>query len=145
MAKKKEKQIEVSVPKDWEPLFEWIPWHHGKQQECKAALRAYWEVIFCGGNGSGKTHIIYWLTTAFALGVAPYQDKLEMKPPLSIKVLVTDFEHGMDTIAKKTLFNVTHMPNGKEIGAMMPQFKKWLKHRIYDFSSTKETSQWNIL
>jgi hypothetical protein len=128
--KKKQKDVQISVPKDWEPLFEWIPWHHDKQQECKAALRAYWEVIFCGGNGSGKTHILYWLTSAFSLGVAPYQNKLGMQPPLSIKVLVTDFEHGMDTIAKKTLFNATHMPNGKTVGPMMPESmidKYWCK------------------
>jgi polynucleotide 5'-kinase involved in rRNA processing len=96
--KKKQKDVQISVPKDWEPLFEWIPWHHDKQQECKAALRAYWEVIFCGGNGSGKTHILYWLTSAFSLGVAPYQNKLGMQPPLSIKVLVTDYHCQENTV-----------------------------------------------
>ncbi len=116
------------VPKDFLPLIEWSHWHHKKQIEFRQSVIDSWESIFLAGNGSGKTHIIYWMSTMFALGLFPMQKEMGMMPPLSIKHLIIDFEHGLDEIADTTLFSPTYMPDETTIGPMMPASlveKRW--------------------
>jgi len=122
--------MQDGVPRDFLPWLEWGKWHYQKQLDFRRSVVDNWESIFLAGNGSGKTHIIYWITTGLLLGLYAQQDKMDMMPPLSIKVLVTDFEHGLDTIASDALFSSTYMPDGTTIGPMMPASmveKKWSK------------------
>lgn len=118
------------IPNDFLPLIEWSKWHHQKQLQFRQSVVENWESIFLAGNGSGKTHIIYWIASMMALGLFASQNEMDMMPPLSIKVLVTDFEHGLDEIAATTLFDSTYMPDGTNIGPIMPASmveKKWSK------------------
>lgn len=87
------------IPKDWLPLFEWAKFHYSKQVEFIDALKDYWEVIFLAGNGAGKSHVLYWSLLCYAYGIHPHQIA---EPPLRIKVLVNDFEHGYGKIFVET-------------------------------------------
>ncbi len=142
----------VDVPKDWMPLFEWqSKWHYGKQLEYIKALETYWEVVFCAGNGTGKSHILWWSAICLALGVHPKQTKLgfNAQPPLKIKALITDFEHGYGKIFTETALLEQYMPDGTVIGPMMPTsaVDKWpsrddrtlyLKNGSFIFFQTSE-------
>ena len=120
------KQLEdkagVEFPKDWLPLFEWqYKWHYAKQKQFIDALRDYWEVLFVAGNGTGKTHVLYWNLICYLIGIHPHQDLKVMRPPLVAKVLVIDFEHGLDNIFVETCLREQFMPDGTSIGPMLPQ------------------------
>jgi len=122
--------MQDGVPRDFLPWLEWGKWHYQKQLDFRRSVVDNWESIFLAGNGSGKTHIIYWIATGLLLGLYAKQDRMDMMPPLSIKVLTTSFEHGLDNIASDTLFSTTYMPDGTTIGPMMPASmveKKWSK------------------
>lgn len=75
-------------------------------------MKDSWEVLFCAGNGSGKTHIFYWNIVMYAIGIHPHQFA---KTPLKIKILVNDFEHGYGKIFKETVLEPHHMPERFEI------------------------------
>ena len=74
-----------------------------------------------GGNSSGKTRALYWTLVALALEYLPGQNELGLTVPLRIKVLINDFEHGLDGVAYDTLFQESTLPDGKRIGPMCPQ------------------------
>ena len=107
-----------SVPADWKPIFEWTKWFHAKQQRFVNSVGKYYETVFLGGNGSGKTRILYWNAATLLLGIHKCQPA---PPPVNIKVLVNDFEHGLEKIAQETLFSPCYMPDGTTIGPMFPQ------------------------
>ena len=109
---------EVSLPNDWMPLFEWQEkWHYPKQTDFIEKLRDYWEVLFVAGNGTGKTHILYWSLINIALGIHPTWSP---EPPVHIKILVNDFEHGLEKIFKETAMQSQYMPDKTTIGRMLP-------------------------
>jgi hypothetical protein len=122
---------DVSVPNDWIPLInEWPKLHYDKQRQFVNSMKNYKEIMFVAGNGSGKSLIFYWSITALLLGVHPYQ-KFVGNPPLRIKILVIDFEHGMQKVAQETMFQETWIKslNGA-IGPMFPASmleKGWTK------------------
>ena len=87
------------IPKSWVPLIEWQSLHYSKQLDFIEAVRDYWEVLFVAGNGTGKSHTLYWSLIMFALGIHPHQPA---PPPLAIKVLLHDFEHGYGKIFTET-------------------------------------------
>jgi hypothetical protein len=132
VATKKVGTIEVEVPNDYLPLMEWVRWHYGKQKEFTRSFAENWETMFKAANGAGKTNILYWNLVTALLGVHPFQKesvkafhpymkKWVPSPPLRAKVLVTDFEHGMETIAYETLMHSTTMPDGSVIGPILPK------------------------
>ncbi len=113
LAKQKEQIKGIEVPEWMQSLLIWRSrWHHKKQLEYVKAQRDFWEVAFRAGNGSGKSHIFYWSIVNHALGIHPYQ---LAKPPLAIKVLVTDFEHGYGKIFTETVLRDQYMPKRYEI------------------------------
>ena len=91
--------MNLDIPKSWVPLVEWQGLHYGKQNDFIESVRDYWEVVFVAGNGTGKSHTLYWSLIMFALGIHPHQPA---PPPLSIKVLLHDFEHGYGKIFTET-------------------------------------------
>jgi len=109
----------VEVPKDWLPLYEWeVKWHYSKQKEFTKAIGDYWEVLFVAGNGSGKSHIFYWNLICMALGISP---QYPVQPPIAIKVLIHDFEHGYGKIFSETCLEKQYLPDGSVLGAMLPK------------------------
>jgi hypothetical protein len=64
--------VDLDIPKCWVPLFEWQALHYSKQNAYIDALADYWTVVL----------------------LAP--------PPLAIKVLMHDFEHGYGKIFTET-------------------------------------------
>lgn len=110
--------MEVGIPQDWMPILEWRKkWHYGKQLRFVDALKDHWEVLFVAGNGTGKTHILYWSLINLLLGIHP---AWQPDPPLRVKVLVNDFEHGLEKIFRETAMESQYMPDGTEIGRMLP-------------------------
>lgn len=88
------------IPISWLPLIEWQQrFHYPRQTEFINAVEDYWEILFVAGNGTGKSHTLYWSLICFALGVHPKQFA---NPPLQIKVLMHDFEHGYGKIFTET-------------------------------------------
>ena len=130
--KPKQKIIEVSVPNDFVPIMEWVRWHYDKQKEFTKSFAENYETMFKAGNGAGKTAIFYWNLVTALLGMHPYQKEgvkafhPDMKrwvpaAPLKAKVLVVDFEHGLDKVAWETLMMSTTMPDKTVIGPMLPK------------------------
>lgn len=122
---------DVNLPNDFAPLIdEWPRLHHRKQAMFVNALERKKEILFVAGNGSGKSLIFYWSLAALLNGIHPYQKSVGM-PPIRMKVLVNDFEHGMQKVAYETLFKDTWIKELKRsIGPIMPasQVKKhWCK------------------
>jgi len=114
----------VEIPKDWLPLFEWYTrWHYPKQKQFTEALKDFWEIVFCAGNGAGKSHTLWWNTVTLSLGIHPFQGPgmFEGYPPLKIKALIHDFEHGYGKIFTDTALATQYMPDGTEIGPLLPR------------------------
>lgn len=110
---------DVGLPRDWLPMIEWTTQLYGKQKEFLHSFVGNWETLFCGGNGSGKTHVLYLALTLASHGLLPEQEKFA-DPPFRIKVLLPDFEHGLETVCYEKLFTSEYI-NGREIGPMMPK------------------------
>jgi len=123
MAPKKPTDISTAVPKDWLPLFVWEMHHHyAKQKEFTLAIGGHWEVLFVAGNGAGKSHIFYWNIIMMSLGILP---QYPVDPPISVKILMHDFEHGYGKIFTETCLETQYVLNpatGKQktIGRMLP-------------------------
>ena len=112
------KKINIDLPKDWLPLFEWPGKHfYQKQIDYLEAIKDHWQVMFLGGNGSGKSLTLWWSAVALALGVHPYQFA---EPPLKIKALITDFEHGYGKIFTETALRTLYLPDNTEVGPFLP-------------------------
>lgn len=131
MGKPKALETTASLPRDWLPMFEWPRWHYEKQREFTRSFAENFETMFKAGNGAGKTACLYWNLVTAAMGVHPYQkDAVKATnvkvgrplpdPPLNIKVLVNDFEHGLDKVAFETLCVGTNMPDGSFIERLLP-------------------------
>jgi len=115
--------IDVEAPRDWLPLYQWTKWHklNLRQQAFIDAIRDHFEIVFQGGNGTGKSHILQWIDIALCLGIHPHQYVIG-PPPIRMKTLVTDFEHGLDKIIYETLFLPEYnLPDGSVIGPMCPK------------------------
>ena len=119
------------IPRDFLPLLEeWPPEFYKQQLQFVAAVGKYKEIVFIAGNGSGKSRIFYWALASFLCGAHPLQEAIG-EPPLRFKVLIVDFEHGMQKVARETLFEPTWLSHKKkEIGPMFPASmveKLWTK------------------
>ena len=111
------------IPLAWLPLFEWRKRHYQKQRDFTDALDDFWEIVFLAGNGTGKTNILYWTLITLCLGLHPCQAPAKGKkqfpgPPLRIKVLLNDFEHGYGKIFTDTVLRSQHLPDGSTIRPM---------------------------
>ena len=113
------KNVSVDIPKDWMPLVEWYAKRfYEKQMLYVDAVKDYWEVLFLGGNGSGKSLTLWWSAVALAIGIHPFQFA---DPPLKIKALITDFEHGYGKIFTETVLRDLYLPNGEVVKPILPK------------------------
>lgn len=106
------------IPKCWLPLYQWRQRHYSKQLAFTEAVRDFHTVIFLGGNGTSKTNTLYWTLITLCLGIHPYQFA---PPPLRVKVLINDFEHGYGKIFTDTVLRKQFLFDGAEIDAMAVQ------------------------
>ncbi|MCK5604830.1 hypothetical protein KAR91_23270 [Candidatus Pacearchaeota archaeon] len=106
---------DLELPKDWVPLYSWFQVFYKQQNEFLASTA--WQSWFVAGNGTGKTHIIFWSIAAYALGIHPKQIA---KPPLRICCLVPDFDKVMDVALEKLLSPQRLEPQGIDLGPMLP-------------------------
>ena len=125
---------DFKVPRDWVPLIVW-PDNFYKQQRQFIKSDA-WQTVFLGGNGTGKTHVVYWSVAAYALGIHPKQFA---PPPLRICCLVPDFDKVTDVALEKLLGSSIVMPKGLELGPLLPKstIKKGFNkdHRAIDLKN----------
>lgn len=133
------------IPLDHRPLMLWRSWFYPKQKEYIEAQKDYWEVVFRAGNGTGKTTMLYWSLISYALGVHPFKFS---EPPLAIKVMIIDFEHGYGKIFVETCMRKIFMPARYEIhrkGNPKPLFLKGCPlffcelHKAEEWISDKKT------
>lgn len=89
------------VPKDWLPVLSWPDFFYEQQKQFVRSNT--WQTWFIGGNGTGKTLIVYWSDVALMLGVHPWQDFAEIAPPIKVKCLVPSFDNVEDVALEKLL------------------------------------------
>jgi len=121
------------------PWLQWQERHYKQQEDFVYHQKDHWEVVFKAGNGTGKTHILYWCLIGYSLGLHPLQTIGAFpEPPITIKVLLNDFEHGLDKIFSETCLESQDMPDGSVIGPMLP------KSQVLKFWSRDDRSlRWN--
>ena len=72
-----------SIPKDFLPVMTWPKFFYRQQKEFVAS--SAWQTWIIAGNGTGKTLTIYWSDVALLLGVHPWCQKNNVRPPVKIK------------------------------------------------------------
>lgn len=131
------------MPASLLPLIEWQYWFHQKQKDATLLLGDKWEVVYCAGNGCGKTVWLYHNLICMALGIHP---TFPVTPPVAIKVLVTDFEHGYGKIFTETVLKKQAMPAGywvtydNELGHRRQFFGVHQEENALEFMDTKRGS-----
>jgi hypothetical protein len=93
---KKENKDDTGIPVDWLPILTWPKFFYGQQREFTKSER--WQTWFLGGNGSGKTLILYTNLVMQMLGIHPKQIA---RPPLKVRVLVPSFDYVVDVALEK--------------------------------------------
>ena len=87
---------EVEIPRDFIPIIEWHKRLNPKQMEFIKSTLTFWETLFVAGNGTGKTRVLYLSLIEIAIGIHPWCSAKNVEPPFKIKVLLNDFEHGLE-------------------------------------------------
>ena len=91
---------DFGVPIDWLPLFIWRKFFYNQQDEFTLSDKR--EVWFIGGNGTGKTLVLYANLAMQALGIHPKQVG---PPPVTTRILVPSFDSVEKTALEKLLSN----------------------------------------
>jgi len=87
-------------PKD---LLPWITWSYFFYEQQQDFIKSEaWQTWYIGGNGTGKTLVVYWTDVGHMLGVHPKQ---LAPPPIKIKCLVPSFDNVEDVALSKLLEN----------------------------------------
>lgn len=110
--------LDNEVPKDWLPWLTWSHFFYAKQAEFIQSEA--WQTWFIGGNGTGKTLILFWTVVGELLGFHPKQ---LAPPPVKIKCLIPDFDKVDDVYLPKLFDNqriIYPLP-------LRPLQKKWIK------------------
>ena len=122
MNKQQKPEKNTEVPKDWLPLFQWHDRFYKQQDQFLKATENHWEVLFVAGNGTGKSLVFYWSVIAIALGIHPFWGpNQDIKPPVKIKILINDFEHGLEGIFTDTCLRDHVLPDETVIGPILPK------------------------
>lgn len=130
------KESTQDVPKSWLPLIQWhLIYHYDKQKHFVEAIKDFWEIVFVAGNGSGKSHMLYWNLNMLALGAHPYQFA---PAPLKIKILMNDFEHGYGKIFTETNLYQQFLPPFWQIW----NTEKDRTERLFDITREDEAKEY---
>jgi len=105
----------IEVPKDWVPIISWPQFFYAQQKEYINSEK--WQTWFIGGNGTGKTHMVFWSVAALVLGIHPKQIA---PPPLRVCVIEPDYDKVLDVALEKLQSPQVVMPHNIELGAMLP-------------------------
>ena len=90
----------LDLPKDFLPLLTWPKFLYRQQREFLKSNA--WQTWFIGGNGTGKTLIVYLADCLYLLGMHPYQSRIGTAP-IKIKCLVPSFDNVEDVALEKLL------------------------------------------
>ena len=112
------------MPEEFLPLMLYQKYFYSKQLDYLDSVGVNWITLFLGGNGTGKSLILYWNLCALALGVHPHQ---YVDPPLAIKVLINDFGHGYGKIFAETCLEDHVMFDGRKIGPLLKESSYMVK------------------
>lgn len=112
--------MEVGLPQDHLPILEWHKRLYDKQHEFILSPIDYWETVFLAGNGAGKTRCLYLALIEVALGFHPWCKAKNVGPPFQIKVLLNDFEHGLEKTFRETAMMGSELPDGTKIPRILP-------------------------
>lgn len=103
------------ITREYLPIITWVNFFYKQQLEFIHSDK--WQTWFIGGNGTGKTHIVYWSVAAYALGVHPCQPA---PPPIRVLCVEPDYDKVYDVALEKLLSNQIIMPDGIEVGPILP-------------------------
>ena len=92
--------MEDQIPKDYLPLLTWPKFLYAQQKEFIRSKS--WQTWFIGGNGTGKTLVVYLSDALMMIGMHPAHDVV---PPVKIKCLVPSFDNVEDVAMDKLLGN----------------------------------------
>lgn len=112
--------IEVGLPQDHLPILEWHKRLYDKQHQFILSPIDFWETLFVAGNGTGKTRVLYLALIELALGFHPWCKAKNVNPPFQIKVLLNDFEHGLEKVFRETAMMPSYMFDKSQIGRILP-------------------------
>lgn len=104
------------APPDWLPIIVWGDFFY--RQQIDFTEDDAWQRWYIGGNGTGKTFVLYWNLTAYMLGIHPKQFA---KPPIKVRVIVPSFDNVVDVALEKLQESQIIQPKGLEVGPMLPQ------------------------
>ena len=90
------------IPKDFLPITAWGAFLYDQQK--KFTLSTAWQRWFIGGNGTGKTLVVYFNVVMSLTGAHPYRSKLA-PVPVKVKCLVPSFDNVEDVALDKLLNN----------------------------------------
>jgi len=107
------------VPQDWLAVIAWPKYFHDQQKQ--VANSKTWQTWYIGGNGSGKSILLYWSIVAYSLGIHPHQFA---KPPIKTTIIVPSFDN-VEEVAMDKLFGKQKVYHGNRclanLGALLPQ------------------------
>ena len=84
------------IPVDWLPILTWPKFFY--RQQLVYLMSEPWQTWYIGGNGSGKSLIIYANSTMQMLGIHPKQIG---RAPIKIRTLVPSFDYVEDVALEK--------------------------------------------
>ena len=97
----------TTIDKDIVPLIMWPQFFY--RQQAQFVRDEAWQRWFIGGNGTGKTLMLYWSICAYLAGIHPHQnptlypDNTFPLPPLKCRIIVPSFDNVEDVALDKLL------------------------------------------
>ena len=88
------------IPSNWLPMLTWPIFYY--RQQLEYYLSESWQTWLIGGNGTGKSLLVYNTLALQMYGLHKYQIG---EPPVKIKVLVPSFDYVKDVALEKLTSN----------------------------------------
>ena len=88
------------IPSNWLPMLTWPIFYY--RQQLEYYLSESWQTWLIGGNGTGKSLLVYNTLALQMYGLHKYQIG---EPPVNIKVLVPSFDYVKDVALEKLTSN----------------------------------------
>uniref|UniRef100_A0A6H2A0U8 Terminase n=1 Tax=viral metagenome TaxID=1070528 RepID=A0A6H2A0U8_9ZZZZ len=108
---------DANVPVEWLPILTWPKFFY--RQQLIYTMSKAWQTWFIGGNGTGKTSVVYVNNAMQMLGIHPMQVG---RAPVKVRVLVPSFDYVEDVALEKMQEN-----QRIEFPALDKEQKAWVK------------------
>lgn len=135
-----------TIDRDYVPLLMWPKFFYAQQKDFVTCET--WQRWFIGGNGTGKTLILYWSIVAYLMGVHPHQNPQLYAnpmplPPLKCRIIVPSFDSVEDVALDKLHSHQVVIFEGGQIelgpilskGFLKPKSKFTKDHRYLEFKN----------